>query len=111
MYKKTYNVLITHQMKAMIAKLISQTRKPTEQVKLKKKKNSKIYRFIIKYINGRSLWNKLDRNHNVDVGNFLGAKVWEIKQNIALANTLTTKPYTLEQPTSIPIKIQGLLGN
>lgn len=61
-------------MKAMIAKLISQTRKPTEQVKLKKKK-SKIYRFIIKHINGRSLWNKLDRNHNVDVGNFPGAKV------------------------------------
>ena len=39
------------------------------------------------------------------------SEVWEIKQNIALANTLTTKPYTLEQPTSIPIKIQGLLGN
>lgn len=39
------------------------------------------------------------------------SEVWEIKQNIALANTLTTKPYTLERPTSIPIKIQGLLGN
>ena len=39
------------------------------------------------------------------------SEVWEIKQNIALANTLTTKPYMLEQPTSIPIKIQGLLGN
>lgn len=39
------------------------------------------------------------------------SEVWEIKQNIALANTLTKKPYTLEQPTSIPIKIQGLLGN
>ena len=59
-------------MKAMIAKLISQTRKPTEQAKLIKKRKSKIYRFIIKHMNGRSLLNKLNRNHNVDVGNFPG---------------------------------------